>query len=98
MISPINASNKQIEWKSSDEKIARVSTNGDGTAIVEAIANGTTVVTAEHICLPVALLRDNIGCSRVGNEYDMHLWPYRWYRMLCLVRLFNLFFERSCRV
>ena len=40
MISPV------IEWKSSDEKIARVSTNGDGTAIVEAIANGTTVVTA----------------------------------------------------
>ena len=38
MISPVNASNKQIEWKSSDEKIARVSTNGDGTAIVEAIA------------------------------------------------------------
>ena len=40
MISPVNASNKQIEWKSSDEKIARVSTNRDGTA------NGTTVVTA----------------------------------------------------
>ena len=46
MISPVNASNKQIEWKSSDEKIARVSTNRDCTAIVEAIANGTTVVIA----------------------------------------------------
>ena len=102
MISPVNASNKQIEWKSSDEKIARVSTNGDGTAIVEAIASGTTVVTAittdGTYCLPVALLRDNIGCSRVGNEYDMHLWPYRWYRMLCLVRLLQsiLRAELSC--
>ena len=71
MISPINASNKQIEWKSSDEKIARVSTNGDGTAIVEAIANGTTVVTAASRTLKTKNVRFSFLTILVTNRSPM---------------------------
>ena len=44
-VSPDNATNKTVTWKSADETVATVTDNGDGTATVTAVGNGTTTIT-----------------------------------------------------
>lgn len=44
-IAPDNAVNKEVQWRSNNEKVATVSVDANGTAIVTAIAAGEAVVS-----------------------------------------------------
>jgi len=70
-VSPENATDKSLEWSSSDEAVAKVDANGQ----VEAVAEGTALITVKSVAYPdvmaicdVTVIEDNgIMMLQVGE-------------------------------